>query len=503
MADEKAIAKKSATLIVLRYLAYGFTGITGLLVAKYLGPAMFGIYSLLMILAHYANYSHLGIIHAMLKLIPFYAGKKDFQRNQQIMDTAFLASFYLSLVSAGLILFASFFLLDLSTTTISGLRLVAVIIILQQILTFQQVRLQATKDFFTYGLSMAVYSAGFLIFVSLMLVFGLEGVLLSSILAYVIALIFLFSRKKFYFGKKLDFGLAFTLAKSGFFLLTIALVTILFTSIDQMMIVYFLGKERLGHYSLAVLIGAFISFIPGVFSSVLMPYTIERYGRKQKKNDLRGLFLTSTEIISVVMPLVVGFIYITASYVINMFFKNYIPAILALKILLIGTFFLALMGPSSNFLISINRERKMLQFLALSVLIAIVLNYLMIRAGFLIEGVAAATFASYTVYSLCVFMTASRSYFPQYFKSLFYFVKLCSTMFYVFVLLLIMDLFSSYVHSETFLVFIRIVVFLLFSVPIIWLLDKKTGVVKLCTEMIFSVFARFKKKSVMQKTDDV
>ncbi|MBA3064042.1 hypothetical protein FP803_01250, partial [Candidatus Woesearchaeota archaeon] len=60
MAHEKEIIRDTSIFTIARYSAYFFTILTGLVIAKVLGPASFGVYSALMLIVTYSQYSHLG-----------------------------------------------------------------------------------------------------------------------------------------------------------------------------------------------------------------------------------------------------------------------------------------------------------------------------------------------------------------------------------------------------------------------------------------------------------
>ena len=133
MANEKEIIRNTSIFTTIRYTAYFFTILTGLVLAKVLGPAAFGVYSALMIIVNYSHHSHFGLFHAMIKKVPFYNGKKEYTKAKEIEKITFSGMMIFILIISIALVIVSFFIKNFNSHTINSLRIVAVLIIAQQI----------------------------------------------------------------------------------------------------------------------------------------------------------------------------------------------------------------------------------------------------------------------------------------------------------------------------------------------------------------------------------
>ena len=487
MANEKEIIRDTSIFTVARYSAYFFTILTGLIIAKVLGPASFGVYSALMLIVTYSHYSHLGLLPAMTKKVPFYRGKKEYNKVKETENIVFSGTMIIILFLSLMLIIASFFIRNVSADTINSVRIIAGIIILQQIFYFYQHYLRAEKKFFMMGKSLLIYSITYFIFI-LFLIFRLklEGVFLSMFLAYFAVITYFFSKAGFKV-KIIIPSKVLNLIKIGFPLLTMGIMTILFLSIDKIMIIKFMDKLQLGYYSFAAIVAGIVGFVPQSISSVIFPYILEKYGEQEDKTHIKNYLFQPTFAISYLVPIVIGMVFITAPVAIYYILPDYVPGFTVFKILVCSIFFMSVIGPSTNFLITINKERKILSVQAVSILLAIILNYFFIIRGYGINGVAIATAISYFFYNICIFLNSFNHYIKGFAGYLKFFLRIYVPIFYVIALLVISDNFQiiGILSKDILLTFIKFVVFIILCIPLIWIANKRTGVIKTFLSLVF------------------
>jgi len=495
MANEKEIIRDTSVLTVSRYTAYFFTILAGLVIAKMLGPASFGVYSALMLIVIYSQYSHLGLLPAMIKKVPFYNGKKEYNKTKEIENIVFsgmiIIIFFISLA----LIIASFFIKNLDAHTLNGLRIVAVVIILQQIFYFYQYYLRSEKKFFLFGKILLVYSITYFIFIILLIMkFRLEGVFFAMLLAYVATIIYLFKKDEFKLRIKVMPKRTIQLVKIGFPLLMMGTMALFFVSIDKIMIIKFMDKVQLGYYSFAIIVAGIVSFIPQSIGSIIFPHLVEKYGEKEDKAHIKNYLFQPTLIISYLLPIIVGLVFITAPVAIYYILPKYLPGIIPFKILICAIFFMSITVATSNFLITLNKEKKMILVQAVSIILAIILNYFFIINGYGINGVAIATAISYFFYSTCILVYSFRHYIHRITELIKFFAKIYVPFIYIILFLALSNLIpiTGDLLMDIKLTIIKLTIFLLFSIPLILLINKKTGIVKTFFDMIV---LRFKKKS--------
>ena len=495
MANEKEIIKNTSIFTVARYGAYFFTLLTGMIIAKVLGPAAFGVYSALMLIVTYSQYSHLGLLFAMSKKVPFYNGKKEYKKAKEVKNITFSGSIIIILFVSLTLIIASFFIKNLDVHTINSIRIIALVIILQQILFFYQNHLRAEKNFLMVGKTLLIYSITYFIFILILIIkFGLEGVFLSLLIAFIIVIFYIFKKEKFKFKITIIPNKTMQLMKFGFPILTMGIMAIFFTSIDKLMIIKFMDKVQLGYYSIAITIAGVIYFMPQAIAYVMFPNFLEKYGEKEDKDYLKNHLFQPTSIISYLLPIAMGLIFITAPVAIYYVLPKYIAGIIPSKILICAIFFMSFITVANNFLITLNKERKILLIQLVSVMLAIILNYFFIINGYGINGVAIATAISYFFYSTWILVYSFRHYITKITDIMKFLVRIYVPYLYIILLLALSNLIpiTGNLLRDILFTVTKLIIFLVFSIPLIWLANKKTGVVKHFFDM---VALRFKKKT--------
>jgi len=494
MAHEKEIIRDTSIFTVARYSAYFFTILTGLVIAKVLGPASFGVYSALMLIVTYSKYSHLGLLFAMTKKVPFYNGKKKYKEAKEVKNITFSGSLIIILFISLALIIGSFFIKNLDTHTINSIRIIAIIIILQQLLFFYQNHLRVEKKFLMVGKTLLVYSIIYFIFIIVLIIkFKLEGVFFALLIAYISVLFYIFKKEKFKFKITIMPKKALQLMKFGFPLLTMGIMTIFLTSIDKLMIIKFMDKIQLGYYSIAVTIAGIIFFVPHSISYIMFPRFLEIYGKREDKLYLKNYLFQPTLIISYLLPIAMGLVFITAPVAIYYILPKYIQGITSAKILICAIFFMSIIVVANNFLITLNKERKILLIQAISIMLAITLNYFFIIKGYGINGVAIATAISYFFYSTCIIFYSFKHYFHKITKIIKFFVRTYIPYLYIILFLALSNLvpITGNLLRDILLTTIKLAIFAVFSIPLIWIANKKTGIVKTFFDM---VLLKFKKK---------
>jgi len=343
MAYEKEIIRDTSVFILTKYISYFFTILSGLVIAKVLGPAAFGVFSALMLIVNYSQYSHLGLFPAMLKKIPFYRGKKEYNRAQKTEDIAFSGAMIIIIFISLVLIIASFFITRLDNHTINGIRIVSLIIILQQIFFFYQNHLRVEKKFLMIGKTLLIYSITYFISIIILIMrFRFEGVLFASLIAYCIVIFYILRKERFKFKITIMPRRIVELMKFGFPLLTIGIMSIFLLSIDKLMIIKFMDKVQLGYYSIGIMAAEIISFTPHSISYVMFPHFLERYGEKEDKLHLKNHLFQPTLIISYLIPVVIGLAFITAPIAIYYILPKYIQGITPIKILVCAAFFMSI-----------------------------------------------------------------------------------------------------------------------------------------------------------------
>ena len=375
-------------------LARGLGLVRGLLVAAFLGPATYGLWSAMSLILTYGSQSHLGIFNALDREVPLNRGKNDPEKAVLVQDVALSSIFSLPLLIA-LVLFGISFLYSNSPEVAFGLRILAPTLIFSLIYNYFN-RVFRTYNRFNVVARLVVITAiiDALLSISLSKYFGIYGLFIAQLTVY-FAITFIAKRyHTFKIRIRFDYVEALRLLKIGFPILIVGLTATLLMTADRLMIINFLGRVPLGYYAIGLGVANVLLLVPQVISQVLYPQIAYAFGKTQRKEDLQPYVTQPQTLMSLANPIVAGLLYIIYPLLVTLLLPDYIPGIAAVRILIIGWVFMSFPGPGSA-LYTINRQKTVLAIVTVAVVINVTLNYVAIRLGMGIVGVALATGTTY------------------------------------------------------------------------------------------------------------
>ena len=133
----------------------------------------------------------------------------------------------------------------------------------------------------------------------------------------------------------------------------------LLATVDRLMVITFLGEKQLGYFGLALLLTSIISLVPSMASQVLYPRITYEFGNSGKSIEaLRSFVLIPPIIISTLLPIIIGSLYLSLPLVISVFLPAYTPGISAARIVIVGIFFFGIMGLTDYFLVTIGKLKQ-------------------------------------------------------------------------------------------------------------------------------------------------
>ena len=346
--------------------------------------------------------------------IPYAAGKGDYEKSENIAQAAFTFVLASAAVFSGLVLLFTFVARNRFLPQIgNGLLLVTAVIFLQRISNFFITLLRCYKRFDIESGQM-VWSSVVNAFLIMLLShqFRLYGFIFALILSYIFNIVYVCMKFPFRFRWHYDPVLMRQLMVFGFPLMIQGVMTVVFRSMDRVMIAKMLGFTALGFYSIALMACAYAGNFYSAVAVVFLPHFQEKFGEKDNPRDLEKYIAKSSIGFSLVMPAFFSLIWIAAPYVISAFLPKFVAGIPAMKILSLSVFFIAIHHPYLNFLITIKKHMFLFPILGFSILLAAAANYVVIRMGYGIQGVAAATTAGFFIHFAVLFF-ASFSYFTD------------------------------------------------------------------------------------------
>ncbi len=475
MAEKEQIIKDTLSLTIASYLAYFVRFLRGFILRRLLGPNLFGLYSVLIIVENYGIHSHLGAMSGAEKDLPYLIGKKDLSKLENAKNTAFsFVGFAASILI--FLVFISTFLFKFSELFKYGLRIICLAIFFRQIASVFIVVLRSYKEFVLIAkLTLVSSLVGLIATWCLTYFLSIKGSLISLSAGSISTIIFIFAKTHYRFKFSLNYREIRRLIKIGFPLLILGLMYLTITSIDRIMIYGFIGPTSVGYYSIAVMAFNFAFFLPTQVGIVMFPRFLQKYGETGNVKSLETYLSEPTQIMAYTMPIFIGSLFILAPGLIKLLLPAYVPGIKAMLLLLVGLFFHSLSRMSSHLLITLNKEKRIIIIQGLCIICSIIFDYSFIRAGFGIEGVALGTSLVYLIYNTVLIAYALSFFVQDFLGYLKFFAIIYSPTLYVLTILIAGRYFlkSLPMVTEMYNIIIKLLLFSLFSLPLIVLGYKK------------------------------
>ncbi len=486
MSQRKALFKDVSIYALSAYSAQVLDIINGVLIRRFLGAANMGIWAFLQVFLVYAKHAGLGVTTATMRDVPYHRAKGEYEKADEIKDLVFTFTIATSVIAALVVVIYA--LLNHHKVTgpfFIGLFVVAVLIILQRVYNLFVCLLRAYKEFVFAGYLNFISSVTSIIFaLALTYRFKIYGFFAGLILNFLLSIVLILWRTPHRFRWHFSWSKLKPLIQFGLAILVLDILRSTLLNIDRMVIAKFLGFQELGVYSVALMVNNFIFNFPTLLVAIFPPYFQDAFGKRDRVADLEKTLVIPTLALSYALSLLVGCVCIVIPWLVSIFLPQYVSGISAIRILILGSFFLALTHSLTTFVITIRKHMSLFPITILSIVGGFALNYLFISRGWGIRGVAAGTGLLYTLYFLGLAVYSFKKLFPWsgVFNAL---LKVFAPFLYTLVALSIVHfLFPTQGHLLLTVVK-RFVIFGFLAVPLLFLLEKETGLFSTAREVWF------------------
>ena len=359
-----------------------------LVLRRYLGPTLAGIWTALEVLPVYATYAHLGTLTAAERELPFLIGARRTHEFERLKHTLLPLTHGLGLVLAVGLTIAAFTLKSrVSRPFFIGLLVYAPLLWAQLVATFYVLLFRARKRFVELsrrqGLSNLIEAA---LLVGCAYTFGLYGVYGALLVAAAVQLALFHTGVDEQFDRAFDRLLLGPLLVEGLPMLAGGVAFDTIRTADRIVIGFTLGASQLGVYSVTSLICQGIYYLPNALSTVMYPRFQERYGQTKTVVSLRRFVELPLLVLSDALLAAIAVLLIVLPPAIAAYLPQYTGTIAPLRVMLVGTYFLCLTPPAGQFLLTVHKQTPAL-FIALpSTALALAAGYLGASRG--LTGVA-------------------------------------------------------------------------------------------------------------------
>jgi O-antigen/teichoic acid export membrane protein len=445
---------------------------------RFLGPSAMGLWSILQVILGYAGYASLGTTKTLARDYPYFLGKGEHERAGALKDLVLTFSMLGSFVPAVLILL---YLAGNRGKTepwlAAGLVFLAGFLFVQRYYDFLLGLLRSEKKFGVLSRLIVVNAAAGLAGTFLLVSrWQLGGLYAATTLVTLGCILYLHRTSPYCFRFRWDAPALWGELRVGLPLLAASFLFEFLKSLDKWCLAAKLGFYEVGLYSIAMMVSSYVYSMPMMFAHVWYPHLQEAYAREGDRRAVLGRFLARPmQVLSLLVPLASGAAIFLTPWLAHAFLPKFLPGLPAMKIYLVGTYFVMLGQYSGSILVTLDKQLVNLPILALACGVNAILNLSFIRLGWGLSGVAWGTAVSFAVYGLLSYAVAmrhvaeTREALAEALEGLVVFAVLFGAVFVI----------GLAVPEETLLgpAVLKVLLLLACSIPFFWMLEKKMGLV--------------------------
>jgi O-antigen/teichoic acid export membrane protein len=368
-----------------------FKLIGGVIIAKFLGPALYGVRNAFQLAIDYEAYSELGTFFAMSREVPYSRGEKNEQRADQIVTSTFGVNLIYALLVGFILVLVSFYLRTkhIDETYIDFVFFLGLIIITNKLKKFFYYKLIVDKKVFLLSRAEMIYGImSTILCVILVYYLSFRGVLIGLFVADLIYLGYILINEKRFPVIRISLPLIWNLLKIGFPMMIVVFLLTLLRSADRLIIIAMLTEEDLGYFGIATVAIGIIITIPLAVNDVISPRLMEKLGKTKDIQGIKNYLIEPTILMAYFLPFLLATLYLSIHLPINYFLIQYSPSIDIVKILTLGLFFGAVYVMPVSICYAVNKQIKIIYIILPAVLFNFVINYLFIKVGWGVNGVA-------------------------------------------------------------------------------------------------------------------
>jgi len=196
-------------------------------------------------------------------------------------------------------------------------------------------------------------------------------------------------------------------ASEGFDLVQVGIPMFAFTAssqvmrnLDRLIILRYLGAIDLGYYSLSVMALTFLLYLPDSVTYVIYPNLLKTYGASGgNARSIRPDVDRALQATSVLVPFLCGVAFLFAQPVVGLVLPKFLPGVAAMRVLCFGAVALAFSNLASVVMMTIRRQLMLMPTAVFGVGLYGMLDFVAVKMGYGITGVATATLVAYVINS--------------------------------------------------------------------------------------------------------
>jgi O-antigen/teichoic acid export membrane protein len=483
------------------YLSKIIKTLGGVIVAKFMGPGLYGIKNMFHLFLMYESYSNLGTYEAMKREVPYFRASKDTEKADVILKSVFGFNMLLAILTGTILIITS---LILKNTTVSRYYVyftffLGVLIITGKINSYFSNKFVADKNIILKSKVEVLYAfSNIVACVPLAYFYGLKGFFTGLLLADLIRITYTIIAVKHIPSIYISIPVIRKLIMIGLPKVISILLLTLLKSADRIVIIAMLTRAELGYFAIASVAIILIDLVPDAVDTTIFPRMMEKLGKTKDPEKIKIYLVEPVVLIAYMLPLLIAVLFFSIHIPVKYYLTQYVPSINVVKILSLGFFCTAVSSTAASVCYAFNKQKNLIYLILPVVALNFILNYIFIRFGWGINGVALGTSISYFIFGNILIWYALKQFRAKIREYVNLFILIFMPLVYAGVLLVCIDGYSGFSDPVTFssdLLFtgMKILCFFLFYSIIFILVRKHSVFVKLSEQISIMrpAFTRF------------
>ena len=401
-ANQETVAQQSVLLLAASVISRLCGVLRGIVVARILAPADYGLLATILVAAFYVQLCDLGVGWGTVREIPLRRGRGETSQIARLEREVFWWE-----VAVGTAVGVATMVYLVVTSGRLGLythawMFLPVYVAGELLRNTQQCFLQAREEFTLLRRSM-IWQAVLDLALSVALTerFGLVGATAALALTSVtMAAYLVFSSRaeqiwKFARMRAATFRM---LTVVGFPLMVQNLMWANMTNVDKLVILARLNTEALAYYAMAQTIAASLLLVSGATARVSGPIMIRRFGETGDATSLYSMLFKTLIVLTYGLPVLVAGIWLTAPLFFANVLPKYIPSVQVLDVSIISFYAMAVTMGASSLYVALERQVLNGMLLLGGMVLTVVLGLILINMDKGTSGVAVASAVSSCMY---------------------------------------------------------------------------------------------------------
>ncbi len=474
----KDIVGFAGSQYVLRFA----TLVKGFIVARILGPEGNGLWQHFVLISEYAQYSHLGALPGLNKVLGRRVGEGDEDAARVARDTGTGAVLGAALVLwAGLIAFVVVKGPELAPHDRWGLPILGFIVLVEQISFTYQALLRAYSRIKIISAVATVFAfANLALSLTLLPKYKVIGLLVGWAITRFLTTAWMIHRSGFRFRPVIDRACLKLMLVTGLPIFFFHLTRVGLRNIDRVLVDNVLEKSQLGIYGLAVTLSGLIRYVADAIGFVIYPIFLRTYGETRDPRALEPNLVRPTELLALFVPIALGFSWLVLHLPVLWLLPEFVPAIDIYRLLTFSMAFSCLAVLPGFYLMAIDRQNWLVPMGLAVVAFDFFAGRALIDRGWGLTGVAATMGIGSMAYCTAVLLYSGTFALGSLRRVSIWVVRLYAPMIYFTLMVAIIRWGTPRSPvagwEETSRALLEGTVFLVVSLPLLWRYERKHGV---------------------------